>query len=187
MIPSKDLRIQSTCDTLLTYKNFRCGRVVSFRKVAESRNSPINIECVHHKGSLQKSIFFLHSPNFARNFCFYRQKCVDNNISQGRRKLLLTFCERLSPTSESRHERYWIWTLDPPHFVAYHVSLPTGIVPETIFESRKSEKNPTFRLSDFDIVTSLTEQVDCGNTVHIVSTLQMVTPDQTQCRSHILT
>ena len=75
----------------------------------------------------------------------------------------------------------------PTTFCCIPRFVPTGIVPETIFESRKSEKKPTFRLSDFDIVTSLTEQVDCGNTVHIVSTLQMVTPDQTQCRSHILT
>ena len=29
------------------------------------------------------------------------------------------------------------------------------IVPETIYESRKSKKNPTPRLSDFAIVTSL--------------------------------
>ena len=128
MIPSKDLRIQSTCNTLLTYKNLRCGRVVSFWKVAEYRNSPINIECMNHKGSLQKSIFFLHSSNFARSFCSYSQKCVDDNISQARRKLLLTCWERLSPTRESLHESYWIWTLDPPHFVAYHVSLPSGIV-----------------------------------------------------------
>ena len=128
MIPSKDLRIQSTCNTLLTYKDLRCGRVVSFWKVAEYRNSPINIECMNHKGSLQKSIFFLHSSNFARSFCSYSQKCVDDKTSQARRKLLLTCWERLSPTRESLHESYWIWTLDPPHFVAYHVSLPSGTV-----------------------------------------------------------
>ena len=59
-----DLRIQSTCNTLLIYKNLRCSRVVSFWKVAETRNSPINIEFMHHRGSLQKSIIFLHSSNF---------------------------------------------------------------------------------------------------------------------------
>ena len=41
-IPSRDLRIQSTCNTLAECKNLRCGRVVSFWKVAQARNSPIN-------------------------------------------------------------------------------------------------------------------------------------------------
>ena len=44
-----------------------------------------------------------------------------------------TFWERRSPTRQSRHERYWNWTLDSPYFVAYHVSLPTGIRVPAIF------------------------------------------------------
>ena len=67
--------------------------VVNFWKVSETRNSPINIECMHHKGSLQKSIFLLNSSNFARNFCFYRQKCVDDNISHARRTNYCSTCE----------------------------------------------------------------------------------------------